>query len=205
MLSVCGFLSGTLRVQDLLILLPRDGLAGQRSPQHPVVPQSSQIVGLYGLVIRHCHIINLHSSDEIRYRNYSYVARTCKVRCARGGFHPPIKKRAQLMDSLAVSAIGLAAGGWQNVKLVTSFYKIADGSSKNVPTWKMGICQIPASTIHSSGAYGSSFTPMTSVLVVPSTHVVISTNGEEHVSVIFNTTSISVARGAIVAILFTWT
>lgn len=80
MLSVCSFLPGALRVQDLLILLPRNGLAGQRGPQHPVIPQSSQIVGLDGLVIRHCHIINLHSSDEIWYRNYSYVARTCKVR-----------------------------------------------------------------------------------------------------------------------------
>lgn len=80
MLSVCGFLSGAFRIQDLFVLLPRDRLAGQRGPQHPVIPQSSQIVGLDGLVIRHCHIINLHSSDEIWYRNYSYVARTCKVR-----------------------------------------------------------------------------------------------------------------------------
>ena len=110
------------------------------------------------------------------------------------------------MDSLAVSAIGLAAGGWQNVKLVTSFYKVADGSSKNVPTWKMGICQIPSSAIDSAGTGGLAFTPMTTVLVVPSTNVVISAyGGQQHVSVTFNTTSISVVRGAIVAILFTWT
>lgn len=113
MLSVCSFLSGAFRVQDLLILLPRDGLAGQRSPQHPVVPQSSQIVGLYGLVIRHCHIINLHSSDEIRYRNYSYVARTCKVRCARGGFHPPIKTGS--IDGFTRS-IGNWFGCWRLAK-----------------------------------------------------------------------------------------
>lgn len=107
------------------------------------------------------------------------------------------------MDSLAVSAIGLAAGGWQNVKLVTSFY-MASESYKNVPTWKMGICQIPESTLDSSGAYGSVFTPMTNLLVVPSTNVVISTNGSHHLSVFFDTALISVVKGAIVAILFTW-
>lgn len=109
------------------------------------------------------------------------------------------------MDSLAVSAIGLAAGGWQNVKLVASFY-ITDESSKNVPTWKMGICQITSSVMVSSGSYGTSFTPMTTVLVVPSTHVEISASGtHQNVFATFNTTSISVAWGNIVAILFTWT
>ena len=45
------------------------------------------------------------------------------------------------MDSLPVSAIGLAAGGWQNVKLVSTIF--IDGSgSKTTSTWKLGIAQI---------------------------------------------------------------
>lgn len=45
------------------------------------------------------------------------------------------------MDSLAVSAIGLAAGGWQNVKLVSTIFINATGS-KTTSTWKLGIAQI---------------------------------------------------------------
>lgn len=109
------------------------------------------------------------------------------------------------MDSLAVSAIGLAAGGRQNVKLVASLY-MAETQYKNVPTWKMGICQIPKSimeTDHGSGV--SVFSPMTNLLVVPGTNVEIKTEmGHYYITAIFNTTSISVTKGDIVAILFTW-
>lgn len=109
------------------------------------------------------------------------------------------------MDSLAVSAIGLAAGGRQNVKLVTSFYMDGKGPPKKVPTWKMGICQITKSTMETIGSGVSAFTPMTNLLVVPGTNVdIIMNDGYHYISVIFNTTSISVTKGDIVAILFTW-
>lgn len=101
------------------------------------------------------------------------------------------------MDSLAVSAIGLAAGGWQNVKLVSTIF--IDGSgSKTTSTWKLGIAQI------FSSAQGT-INLIVTALVFPG--CITRNNGYE---VTFSTSTITTKCGSVggsqyaTALLFKW-
>lgn len=120
------------------------------------------------------------------------------------------------MDSFAVSAIGLAAGGWQNVKLVGIYTR-----TSNVPSWKLGICQI---TQFSQGALminGNSEHSLTSVLAEPASIVIAPGNGVNMVTGLnnfsgssirfdaevaaFNTSTVDISNpGWCCAVLFTW-
>lgn len=58
--ELCSFRDGSFGVEDLLVLLAGDRFTGQGCPQHPVIPQTCEIVGLNRLIIRQSHIIILH-------------------------------------------------------------------------------------------------------------------------------------------------
>lgn len=108
------------------------------------------------------------------------------------------------MDSLAVSAIGLAAGGWQNVKLVGIYNSV----SNSIPTWKLGICSVLSllasrSTANSSGNVGGT---RDTVLISPGSALegYMDTSA---CSIIFETNRIKHgdSRGFVfTAVLFTW-
>lgn len=101
------------------------------------------------------------------------------------------------MDSLAVSAIGLAAGGWDKVKLVSMIFINGNGS-KTTSTWKLGIAQI------FSSANGTTNLIVTA-LVFPGC-----TTGNSGYTVTFSNSTITAKAGSVggaqyaSAVLFKW-
>lgn len=104
------------------------------------------------------------------------------------------------MDSLISSAIALAAGGWQNVKLV----RICTANQINLPTWKLGVCSIPIiSYLDTSTTI--SIAPQSTILVAPGTSISCGGGGSTFTLATFTNTVVSVATGHnITAVLFTW-
>lgn len=104
------------------------------------------------------------------------------------------------MDSLISSAIALAAGGWQNVKLVG----IYTASRLGLPTWKLGVCSIP-SISYLNMSMGASIAPQSTILVAPGTSINCGEGESTFTLVTFTNTAVSVATGHnITAVLFTW-
>lgn len=66
-----GFASGLIG-QKLVILILGDRLAGECSLQHPVIPQTAEVVGPDVLIRRHSHNEYLHIGDE-KSSDYIYV------------------------------------------------------------------------------------------------------------------------------------
>lgn len=98
------------------------------------------------------------------------------------------------MDSLAVSVIGLAAGGWQNVSLVGIYPR----SANNIPSWKLGICSI---TDNSEGDGGAT-TWAPPLLICPGS-IINNGNAQRGIQFIYN--QILVIGGVnFTAVLFTW-
>lgn len=102
------------------------------------------------------------------------------------------------MDSLAVSAIGLAAGGWQNVKLVSMIFINGNGS-KTTSTWKLGIAQIFSSANDTTNL-------IVTALVFPDC-----ITGNSGYEVTFSASTITAKRGSsvgggqyVTALLFKW-
>lgn len=108
------------------------------------------------------------------------------------------------MDSLAVSAIGLAAGGWQNVKLTGIYNSITN----SIPTWKLGICSVLSllanrSIQNSSGSVGGT---RDTVLISPGS-ILSGYSDSTACSITFETNRIKhgESRGlTFTAVLFTW-
>lgn len=96
------------------------------------------------------------------------------------------------MDSLAVSAIGLAAGGWQNVKLVGTYA----GESNSIPSWKIGLY-----TPKNIGRVTS-----ITILIVPGLLLdYVPVEGNRNGIIRFHSTSIEISYAPFgCAILFTW-
>ena len=74
------------------------------------------------------------------------------------------------MDSLITSAIALAAGGWQNVKLAGMYYE----ARTSIPTWKIGLFQLlscRSDAASASNAWGTSIVshPITAIIIPGST------------------------------------
>lgn len=120
------------------------------------------------------------------------------------------------MDSLAVSAIGLAAGGWKNVKLVGIYTR-----TTNVPSWKLGICQITQFSQGGLMINGNNGYSLTSVLAEPASIIIAPGNVVNMVTgltnfsgssirfdtetAVFTTSTVDITRpGWCCAVLFTW-
>ena len=110
------------------------------------------------------------------------------------------------MDSLAVSAIALAAGGWQNVKLVG----IYTAPNKTLPAWKLGICSTLSLLHNKSDTSGAVIgTGQNTVLVAPGSRI-FGFYGSNSGSLVFSTTTIAESHSAndweieYTAVLFTW-
>lgn len=110
------------------------------------------------------------------------------------------------MDSLAVSAIGLAAGGWDKVKL-TGIY-----TSKNsaIPPWKLGLCSTLSILLDNKEISGKVCgIGQNTVLVAPGSSI-YGYWGSGSGSLSFKSTSIDISRQGndwrldFTAVLFTW-
>lgn len=116
------------------------------------------------------------------------------------------------MDSLVTSTIGLAAGGWDKVKLVGIYSTDTTG----IPSWKLGICNITemssGGTAITQTGLACTIAPFSAVLVAPETHVTYvtgctSSSNYGTVSILTKAvqfTANSIRGSAFVAVLFTW-
>lgn len=116
------------------------------------------------------------------------------------------------MDSLISSTIGLAAGGWDKVKLVG----IYTAGTTGIPTWKLGVCNITTMSsgggaLSNQGLFGT-VAPFSSIIVAPGatiTYVIgFSVDGnKQNVSTRTSTVSFtanSIAGTNHVSVLFNW-
>ena len=105
------------------------------------------------------------------------------------------------MDSLVTSAVALAAGGWNKVKLVGIYTQTAS----NIPLWKLGIYS-PNEPATTSGSPANSITWPSGVLIAPNSTVgfIVDGNGfNAH----FESNAITNPNSFVIhgiAILFTW-
>lgn len=102
------------------------------------------------------------------------------------------------MDSLITSAIALAAGGWQNVKLA-GIYTYA---ATSIPAWKLGICSINSISASSNGSIAYHNVS----LIGPGTKIE-NIKDSQHVTVELGYSAITSAGYGFLyftAVLFTW-
>lgn len=107
------------------------------------------------------------------------------------------------MDSLAVSTIGLAAGGWQNVKLA-GIYTTA---TANTSSWKLGIVSFG----HPVGGVWTDTcsTSYPSMIVAPGSRItghIFYLGSASQFSLVFSTSSIVADQNGLffTAVLFRW-
>lgn len=110
------------------------------------------------------------------------------------------------MDSLAVSAIGLAAGGWDKVKL-TGIYT---SKSNAIPAWKLGLCSTLSILLNNrDGDQQVCGVGQNTVLVAPGS-TIYGYWGSGSGGLSFKSTSIANSSGGndwkleFTAVLFTW-
>lgn len=104
------------------------------------------------------------------------------------------------MDSLVTSAIALAAGGWQNVKLV-GIYTTAKTS---IPTWRLGICSVNTLITDYSSANGSIGLAVPVQIIAPRTSILLQTSISPNREIYFDTSEIVCNTLQFTAILFRW-